>query len=174
MREIYANSDLLGKYESDNKEITKKAAAEKENTTVERYEAIVLEDKDIIVDRRGCLMWQKSGSERQVNWNEAKSYVESLNNDRYAGYSDWRLPKINELISLLEADIRRENRLYIHPLFDAMQQTCWSADVMHGTLNTEIQFVDFYDGNPASKDQLDTNFIRAVRDMGCEKPGSDG
>jgi hypothetical protein len=73
---------------------------------------------------------------------------------------------LTELQSLLASDIQKANRLYIDAAFDAMQQTCWSDA---GTDN-DRQFIDFYEGAAASKNQLDTNFVRAVRGTNCQEP----
>lgn len=40
------------------------------------------------------LMWAGKDSGKDVNWGKAMKYCRSL---RLAGYSDWRLPAINEL-----------------------------------------------------------------------------
>jgi len=55
-----------------------------------------------ITDRGTGLMWQKGGSNYEMYFSEAKKYLIGLNNDRFGGYSDWRLPTIEELASLLE------------------------------------------------------------------------
>jgi hypothetical protein len=55
-----------------------------------------------ITDRATGLMWQKNGSSRAKSWDRGKIYLIQLNKDRFAGYSDWRLPTIEELASLVE------------------------------------------------------------------------
>lgn len=52
---------------------------------------------DTITDNNTKLMWQKSISTK-LTWNEAVSYA---NSSRLAGYSDWRIPTIKELYSLI-------------------------------------------------------------------------
>ena len=79
-----------------------------------------------ITDRITELMWQKNGSAEGMVWNTTKNYIHRLNQNRFAGYSDWRLPTIEELASLMKS--ARANDLYIHPLFSDKQAFCWSAD----------------------------------------------
>jgi hypothetical protein len=82
---------------------------------------------DVIIDHATGLMWQKSGSDEQLTYQQAQAYVEKLNRERFAGYDDWRLPTVDELISLLEPE-KQLNDLYINPIFDATQRFCWSVD----------------------------------------------
>jgi hypothetical protein len=86
------------------------------------------EDKgEIVVDHATGLMWQKSGSDKHLSYAKVKKYVKKLNDDQFAGYNDWRLPTIPELMSLLESK-KQENGLYINPIFGKKQIWCWSSD----------------------------------------------
>jgi hypothetical protein len=71
-------------------------------------------------------MWQKSGSSRAKSWKRARTYVKQLNKG-FAGYSDWRLPTIEELASLVERE-KVNGVLHIDPIFYNKQKSCWSAD----------------------------------------------
>jgi formylglycine-generating enzyme required for sulfatase activity len=82
---------------------------------------------DTLTDRVTGLMWQKEGSSEGMTWAEAKEYVNKLNSDLFAGYSDWRLPTIEELASLMKSS-KAEGDLYIDPIFSKKQMFCWSAD----------------------------------------------
>lgn len=79
-----------------------------------------------ITDNATGLMWQKTGSSRTRTWARAQKYVKELNKYEFAGYSDWRLPTIEELASLVERE--KVNGVHIDPVFDSKQKTCWSAD----------------------------------------------
>ena len=54
-----------------------------------------------VTDRATGLIWQQAGSDHPMTWHEAHDYVKQLNETRFAGRADWRLPTINELMSLL-------------------------------------------------------------------------
>ena len=64
----------------------------------------------VVLDDTASLMWQacsagQTGSDCAgiaipYSWQNAKDYCEAL--DGYAGYSDWRLPNIRELLSLID------------------------------------------------------------------------
>jgi hypothetical protein len=72
-------------------------------------------------------MWQKGGSLSEMTFDEAVKYTKELNSSRISGYGDWRLPTMEELCSLLEADPNKNGK-FIDSLFDSTQAVCWSAD----------------------------------------------
>jgi len=79
-----------------------------------------------VYDRKTGLMWQKSGSNKYMLFKVVKNYIKSLNQNKFAGYNDWRLPTIEELASLLESS-KLNDDLYINPVFDSKQIWCWSS-----------------------------------------------
>lgn len=81
-----------------------------------------------VTDRATGLVWQRSGSGRYNSYTGARQYVKDLNHQRFAGHSDWRLPTLEELCSLVESREMNEN-LYIQPFFDTKQLWCWSRDL---------------------------------------------
>ena len=83
-------------------------------------------DGKTVTDRKTGLMWQQSGSDEGMTYKDAQAYVRKLNSRQFAGHSDWRLPTIEELASLMES--RSINGRYIDPVFDKKQRWCWSAD----------------------------------------------
>jgi hypothetical protein len=55
-----------------------------------------------ITDRATGLMWTKNDSGYCMNWEEALEYVQKMNEQNYLGYSDWRLPNVKELLSIVD------------------------------------------------------------------------
>lgn len=82
-----------------------------------------------ISDNATGLMWSQddSGSDAPdgLNWEEALAYVETQNDANYLGYSDWRLPNVKELQSILDYGRSPDtnNSAAIDPLFNATSFT---------------------------------------------------
>jgi hypothetical protein len=120
---------------------------------------------DVVIDQATGLTWQKSGSPKYINYRDAQKYIETLNRKRFAGYSDWRLPTIPELMSLLESE-KQSNKLYINPIFDKTQQWCWSADRLpEGEQRSAgpAWDVDFDDGGVHWDNLHRKGYVRGVR-----------
>ena len=95
-------------------------------------------DKTVVFDKATGLWWEKSGSLKMVPYNAAIPYCDKLKNAKFAGFDDWRLPTIEELLSLVELQ-KQENDLYLDPIFGASQKAssfwCWSADIYQRPTN---------------------------------------
>lgn len=80
-----------------------------------------------VSDMKTGLMWQFSYKMAE-NMRDVNAYVAQLNRQKFAGYSDWRIPTVAELASLIEEkpsaklDSGREN--YLDRIFDA-NKYCW-------------------------------------------------
>lgn len=80
----------------------------------------------VVVDKTTGLMWQQSGSPKSMVYDDAKKYIAQLNREKFAGYSDWRLPTLEEAMSLMEPQ-KKNADLYIDPVFDNTQRWIWTA-----------------------------------------------
>ena len=66
------------------------------------------------------------GSDYPLTWTEAHAYVTDINTRGFAGASDWRLPTVDELVSLLERPVMRD--LCLPPVFDPSRSILWTCD----------------------------------------------
>ena len=55
-----------------------------------------------ITDKGTSLMWTKSDSGTGMNWQAALAWVQTKNAEKHLGFSDWRLPDIKELHSIVD------------------------------------------------------------------------
>ncbi len=119
------------------------------------FKNIFVENGDgTITDTITGLMWQKEGSKRSVRFIDGISLLEkNLNKKKFAGYSDWRIPTIEELSSLIER--KGVNKLHIDPIFESRQARCWSSDADGKVVKKKPKidhwayhyFVDFKNGS---------------------------
>ena len=54
-------------------------------------------------------MWQQSGSSERMQFEDAKKWITELNLKGFAGFNDWRLPTLEEAMSLMEPEQKNGN-----------------------------------------------------------------
>lgn len=84
-------------------------------------------DEFIATDKVTNLTWQRKGTEDIVSYKKLEKYIEEMNRNRYRGYDDWRLPTIEEALSLLNP-VKNEKGLHVHPCFSAQQAFIFTSD----------------------------------------------
>jgi hypothetical protein len=123
----------------------------------------VLEKETVVVDKQTGLMWQRGASTARIVWKDGFGYIEQLNSDNFAGFSDWRYPTKDELASLILTEENRKSGLYIDPLFES-QRNCWSSTQHDGHGHHQACYADFYYGDMYLVEENYANlFVRAVR-----------
>ena len=115
-----------------------------------------------ISDLTTGLVWQQSGSKFPLTWQQARTYVDQLNDEAFAASRRWRLPTIDELISLLTKT--PSGRDYcIEPVFNPAQKWLWSCDRRSFTA---AWYVSIDLGFVAWQDFSAYYYVRAVRAVG--------
>ncbi len=128
------------------------------------YEVRAGSDDTVIIDRATELMWQQSGSQEALAFqSEAIRYIHDLNVSRFGGVEDWRLPTLEELMSLLEP-FGVNQGLYVGQRFSSDQWVCWSSDRADDT-GESIWGVNFKQGRVLPLRVRNTMFVRAVRSL---------
>lgn len=126
-----------------------------------QYELKEINDDKIVFDKETWLIWQQSGSDEEMEYEDAKTWVENLNRKGHAGFKDWRLPTLEEGMSLMEPS-KNKNGLYINSIFDKVQGWIWTSDLVKGEL---LEWVVYFDDGLCSCYDDFTEFyhVRAVR-----------
>jgi len=106
------------------------------STIKHNYNLKSINGDKVVIDHATGLMWHH-GSDNFIMWKKAKRWVEKLNRKGYAGYNDWRLPTVEEAVSLLESSKRTRNYysaspLYIDPIFSNIHEWILTGD-KHGS-----------------------------------------
>lgn len=119
-------------------------------------------DPQVIVDQRTSLMWQRDGldinSIRTMQRN-----IEEVNKNTFAGYADWRLPTMEEAMSLMQPE-KNFKDLFLKPCFSKEQPFIFvAAQRKPGG----YWFVDFKQGRAFwSSGTIPGGFGRLVRRVG--------
>ena len=89
-----------------------------------RFEA----QEEVVLDRLTGLFWTRRAdlAPGLTTWEEAFEVVKNLNQRGWGGFSDWRLPNINELESLVDAEYHSPALPADHP-FEGVQEFYWSS-----------------------------------------------
>lgn len=96
-----------------------------------------------VTDKVTGLMWQRGGCDL-TSIRKMNRYIKRQNETRFGGYDDWRLPTIEEALSLMEHEVNHKD-LHIHPCFSKEQPFIflagqrqpggyWFCDYKQGTI----------------------------------------
>jgi serine/threonine protein kinase len=97
----------------------------------------------VVLDTGTGLMWHQSGSPGYMSLKRAKEWLLELNKSSYAGYSDWRLPTLEEAASLLQEKEKKDS-FYISAVFSPQQRCIYTGDRKD---EAHVWVVDFEAGN---------------------------
>ncbi len=127
------------------------------------YEQAEILGVKTIIDHATGLMWQQTEDETRFNWKEAEAYVANMNQKNLAGFSDWRIPTVEELMSLVES--KKSNNNFINPLFQKELLSTWTIDEVKDAF-AGAWFVDFAEGTAVDGNRAaGLGHVRLVRTL---------
>lgn len=120
------------------------------------------DDPEVVVDQRTSLMWQSGGIDIGSIRMMQRS-MEELNKKSFAGFSDWRLPTMEEALSLMEP-VKNTKDVFLDSCFSKEQPFIFvAAQRKPGG----YWFVDFKQGRAFwSSGTIPGGFGRLVRSVG--------
>jgi len=125
------------------------------------YNLKTVDGGKIIVDLATGLIWHQSGSDEYMKYQDALQWIADLNQKGYAGYSNWRLPTLEEAASLLE-NKDSAGGLFIDKLFSRDQRYIWTSDT-NG--KDKMWVIDFFSGDTSPVHLTYNVYVRPVRRM---------
>ena len=120
-------------------------------------ERFIVADSDTIIDGAKRLVWLKKDTWQMAGkWMAQRQVIEfagNLNRQRFAGFSDWRLPTTVEAKSLFDKKQKNSDNMgqtiYLSDLFEpGCGFLCWTSDVRHSVQGVRLNFrkgVTIYD-----------------------------
>lgn len=115
---------------------------------------------EVVKDDIYRLMWQDGDlSPHRMYHDEAVHYCENLN---FAGFDDWRLPTVNELLSITD-DTRVKTAINLaFKNAELYSNLCWSSTKKAGN-PSDVWCVDFNYGMEFQSGVSNRHFVRCVR-----------
>lgn len=102
----------------------------------------------IVIHAATNLVWQQGGSVYPLTHSEAQAYTAHINAIRFAGRSDWRIPTVPELVSIL-APVTQASAFCLPPVFEPGRPRLWSSDLrthtQSWTANTDLGCITRHD-----------------------------
>jgi len=87
-----------------------------------------VQDGNIMPSRDPSFDNDDTPGDGKVTWQHAFDYIDQLNADEYLGYSDWRVPAVEELLSLVDMS---GDGCILDPVF-SNRNTSWSSSIFYG------------------------------------------
>ncbi len=126
-----------------------------------QFESMSLEGDNVVVDKATGLMWHQSGSEEPLDFFTALEWIDDLNSKRFAGYSNWRLPTVEEAASLMEIE-KKNGDLFIDPVFSNVQGAVWTGD---SSYPGRLWLARYYRSGFADDLKIHIGWVRPVRSL---------
>lgn len=134
-----------------------------------------------VSDVQEQLMWKQADSYQELkkwlNWKMGEDYIRDLNEKKFAGHDDWRMPSRKELESLFDEKKSipwkyywTTNQVHMDPIFGYTSCCFWSGEVKDETYAWTFNFIrgKAYP-SPREGPGLSLSAIRPVRSM---EPGA--
>ncbi len=117
-----------------------------------------------VQDNHGGLTWEVKDASTKVEkftYEEASEYAALANENALCGYSDWRVPKFHELLTLVDYS-SFDPAIKTNYFTNATGGAYWTAS-RYGTNYDEAWTITFFYGKTWYSRKTSTNFVRLVR-----------
>ena len=115
----------------------------------------------VVIDRTTGLMWQQTTSPQRMGYSLAIQRINYLNKCGFAGFNDWRLPTLDEAMTLMERSPNKVG-LFIDPVFDSKQRAWMWTSEREGA--DSVWYINFsYGYSKLNRIKSGNNYVRAVR-----------
>jgi len=123
-----------------------------------------------ITDNATGLIWEKLTDDGTIHdwnnsytWEQAFQRIADLNTANFGGYSDWRLPNVNELQTLTDYGTFNPAVSAAFNSGDSFTQASFHWSSTSYAFPAFVWIVDVFDGNVLANRDTDSAIVRAVR-----------
>jgi|TARA_B100001079_G_scaffold110198_1_gene94843 hypothetical protein len=125
-------------------------------------------DDGTVYDSKTSLTWMANDSwldlDKEVSWEEAEKYSNETNKKNVGGYDDWRIPSVQEGLTLFDKDKLNKDfqgaDIHLDSIFPpGAGNTTWTSDIR----GREAQIVFYGNGFPYWYEKNDKSISHAVR-----------
>lgn len=124
--------------------------------------SMAMAEPTMVKDPVNNLIWEDTlhASEEKVTHLEAKAYCQAL---KLGAYEDWRLPRLTELLSIV--DYRRYKPAILKEFKHVDNDTIYWSSTVSARTSDDFWGVVFRDGATKTASGLYGRYIRCVRDI---------
>lgn len=115
-------------------------------------------------DRTGLIWSAADSSSRDVTFEKAQGAIANLNGAKFCGFDDWRLPTIQELLSIVDYS-RRSPAIDTNFFWGTKNDWYWSSTPAAASPADCAWIVNFNNGNSNWNNHDNRNQVRAVRSV---------
>ena len=130
------------------------------SATQPSYTVYSVDGSRVTVDNRTGLMWITDSGGVNYTWGDALAICEDLT---FANYSDWRLPNVRELMSIVDYSTSTAPTINL-TYFPGTQASFYWSSTSYAPDAESALGIDFSAGYVGSDDKvLSSNYVRCVR-----------
>lgn len=115
----YKNEETAARQES------KTAAFLINNKEIGNDGRFIAYESGIVQDTKTNLMWSARDNGKDINWSDAKSYCENFQG---GGYTDWRMPTLDELAELYDQSIKGKHGYHLTNQITLTRCCPWASE----------------------------------------------
>ena len=118
---------------------------------------VSLQANEIVKDSETGMVWQDSAKIVQRDYSAAKEYCNDLS---LGGYSDWKLPTIDELVSIVD---KKRYKPAIKKIFKNSKNDYYWSSSEYANDSSRAWHVHFYAGYDGYHNKSSKRYVRCVR-----------
>lgn len=118
-------------------------------------------NNSVVINDKNRLMWQddKQVVTTLLNHKQAEKFCKNLD---FAGYSDWRLPSVEEYIPII---YKKHPKNINYAFRYHIKSNYWAAKAHWRTLWFYADYIFFVSGTPYFDNRNTKKFVRCIRDI---------